>query len=419
MAEKFTFDPEGCYAKPSALPLPDWALDRLIGRSEHARILMGALPFFDDEGISWQFMLAGMYPPGVRPSRAFLFTGPEGCGKRALNLAFLDRLYEDYQKQEAELRYYEFPLHIIKGTTKSESLQRLDAVMSAIQTMCLKPEYEEICLYLSFGDLRPILKKRQLAERFAYWIRRLPSDETHMSVTTGWCHREPAALPECIQRGFHVLYLSLPTKEDRSSFFTLMMKPYPKLAFEMQPDDLAEKTEGFTFRMLNEASEMFYAWIMTGLQEAQLQPGDYISGLAQDVFVIPEQVCEMILENIRSKQMIRKQKGQFAPAAMAMPVQMPVQTAIPAAGEVSVQQQAAAPPAPQQNDSGDGDGRKGIAEKLNTHTDLINFADSMRPIAILQVITSENNADPEAPPIDEEENEPEAEAPERIPASQS
>ncbi len=414
MAERFTFDPEGCYVKPSDLPFPDWELDKLIGRTEHTRILMGALPFFDEDGNNWQFRLDGMYAKGIHPSRTFLFAGPEGCGKRTMNAAFLMRLYDDYRKQEAEIRYYEFSLQTVKAESKEESLKRLDTMMSAIHAMCLKPEHEEIPLYLSFGDLRPILKKKQLAERFAYWIRRLPSDETHMSISAGWCHREPSALPESIQRAFRVLYLSLPEKDDRITFFQMMMSPYPKLVWEMQPEELAENTEGFTFRMLNEVSEMFYSWVMTCLQEAQLPPDSFILGTAEEPFVIPLAVCKMILENIRSRQIRRRQKVQPVPMPVFPAVTpQPVQPVQPQIQPQPVQPQQ--PPAAQENEEENGGRKKPIAAQLNTHSELVNYAETMHPIAILQIITSKNNTDP-----NEERNaEGEKEQGERIPASQS
>lgn len=414
MAERFTFDPEGCFVQPSDLPVPERELNKLIGREDHARILMGAMPFFDDDGVSWEFRLEGIDPSAIRPSRAFLFTGAEGCGKRTLNTAFLRRLYDDCRDEEAELRYYEFPLVQIKAETKAESLQRLDTLMSAILDMCRKPEYEEVYLFLSFGDIKPVLKKKALAERFAYWISRLPSDESHMSVTTCRCHRNPAALPECIQRAFRVLYLPHPTKDDRIRFFRMMMSPYPNLVFEKQPEALAEQTEGFTFRMLNEASEMFYSWIMTGLQEAKLRPGAYITGTAEEPFVIPMRVCDLILENIRSKQVIPRKMRQQEPFAVPVPMQMPVQAAAAVQQQKAVQP-AASSPANDSADKEDDEPRRGSAYKLNTHSELVAFAKTLRPIAVLQITASAHNTEPD----EEVRYTSEREDGGRIPASQS
>jgi len=413
MAEKFTFDPEGCFVQPSDLPVPERELDKLIGREEHVRILMGAMPFFDDDGMSWEFRMEGIDPSAVCPSRAFLFTGAEGCGKRTLNHAFLRRLYDDCRVEDTELRYYEIPLRLMKAETKAESLQRLDTVMSAILEMCRKPEYEEAFLFLSFGNLKPVLKKKAYAERFADWISRLLADESRMSISTGWCHRNPASLPVCIQRAFRVLHLPHPTTDDRSSFFRMMMSPYPNLVWEKQPDELAELTEGFTFRMLNEASQMFYSWIMTGLQEAKLQPGPYITGIeVEKPFVIPMRVCDLILDNVRSKQIIPRQKHQQAPYALPVPMQVPAQAAaMPAAAQV--QQQAV--PADNSANEETGESRRGSVYKMNTHSELINYAKNLHPIAVLQITASKHNTESDQEIMDAADEETD----QRVLASQS
>ncbi len=405
MAERFSFDPESCCIRLSELPYPDWTLDRLIGRSEHVRILKGALPFFDDEGIHWQFMLDGMQQHAARLSRAFLFCGAEGCGKRTLEFAFLNQLCED---NEDEFRAYEFSLQLIFDEGKAEALPRLDTVMSAVAEMCRKPEYEGTCLYLSFGDIRPVLKKKKLADRFAYWIGQLPSDETHMSVTACRCHKHPSELPESIQRAFRILYLDYPSEHDREQYFQMMMKPYQKLVWEKQPADLAAETEGFSFRMLHETGEMFYAWIMAGLQEETQQPGAFITGTAEEPFIIPMRVCEMILENIRSKQPLPKKKERFAQIAYSAP-------AIPAAVNMQPQQTQTVQPEPVQNQPAEDGAQKEsklITDTLKTPSEVRKFAESMRPIAILQVITSIHNTDPQA------EQYQQAEAGKPIPAEQ-
>ena len=384
MAERFTFDPESCFVDLNLSPDPEWEFDTLIGRTEHARILMGSLPYLDDSEQPAAFHPFLNSAPSFTPGRAFLFTGQEGSGKRTLDTALAFRVFDDYGKNS--FRYYGIPLRRIRGGTKEETAQRLEAYLTALEALRKKESYSEVCLYLSLGDLKPVLRKKRLAERLADWLEGMLEDPDRMCIVTGRCECAPGDLPDCLRRVFTVLHLEQPDTPQRRVFFTKMTKRYPLVICEMQPEELADETAGFSFRMLHRVSELFFSWTMTALQEQDCKPEDFITGKALRSFTVPAKVCGFILQNVRAE--LRRQPPK--------PREM-MQFMSPAPGEFP---HSAPPPPPDrpeeppQEQKHDKEPVKSVAESLDKPSAVREFAKQLRPVCRLQVNATEHNGYP-------------------------
>lgn len=384
MAERFTFDPESCYADLNLSPDPEWELDTLIGRAGHARILLGSLPYLDDSEQPVSFHPFQINAPAFTPGRAFLFTGQEGCGKRALDTAFAFRVFDDYGKNS--FRCYRIPLKRICGSTKEETVQRMDAMLSALDVLRKKESYSEVCLYLSLGDLKPVLRKKRFAERFADWLEQVLSSPDGMCIVTAYYDGEQGDLPGCLRRLFTVLHLDPPDTAQRRTFFTMMTKRYPLVISEMQPEEFADKTEGFSFRMLRRISDLYFSWTMAALQEEGCQPEDFISGKALRSFTVPAKVSGFILQNVRAE--LRHRKPRM-PGEMLFAARTPGD--FPNSAPPPPPERPEEPPQEQKHDK---EPVKSVAQTLDRPSAVREFAKSLRPVCRLQVNATEHNGYP-------------------------
>ena len=373
MAERFTFDPERCFVDLNLSPDPEWELDTLIGRTEHTRILLGSLPYLDSDDHPCSFQPFATGTEIFAPSRSFLFSGGAGCGKRSLVLALAFHLFDHFGKEN--FRYYAVPLKKYCSGTKVEKQQHLEIVLSGLRMLQTQSENPDGCFYFSLGDLRMFVRKKRMAAYLAEWLEEVLSDPEHMCIVTGWYHGEASDVPECLQRAFSVLHLDPPNKEQRKLFFTQMMRKYPLMIWEMQEEELSEKTDGFSFRMLRKVSDYFCAWAMTAIQQENCLPEDFINGKAMRSFPIPASVCSFVLNNVRAE-------------LQGVPIKIPANDSTPLHQSQSPSAESPQPQKPVQEK----EPINSVVMSLDRPSAVRAAAKSMRPSYQLQVNATDHNS---------------------------
>lgn len=306
------------YKDLNNIPELEWEADDLIGRSNFVEILRGAFPAFDENMEVCAFRLSPGKNRFITPNRAFLFTGTEGNGKRTLDNVFAMEMFDkciDMKEgdEETPFRYYSIPVYRLKAKTKYETAQKIEELFEDLRKLCSKEEYEGIMLYISLGDLSGLLKHKKFSEIITEQVERLLNNKNAIIIVTGFCHCSVQILPKCIHNIFNVMELENPNEAQRMVYFNTIQEYNPSIKWDMSLQDIAKKTNNFTFRMMKRASENIYMWASGSIYKNGEDAGEYILGHKEQPFLVPSDIISFIIDNIG--------KGLYTENPALVPVQ--------------------------------------------------------------------------------------------------
>ncbi len=236
------------YQQP--LEKPELELDELIGRKEICAWLRGQISPEHDES----------------KSIAYLFAGKEGNGKRTADNALAWYFYQAAASQkDTKFAYYQIPLQQLSGKSREETAAQLEAVFGEIQKLCQKEQNQSRVIYISLGSLWTFLKHKKTARVLLYGVDALLEDartrsEKYPVCLTGYCHKESSRLPGEVYSVFRTVEFPSPDTAQRQEYFKWVQTNNPWCGWQVPPGKLAEKTEQFTFLMLESFAESVLAW---------------------------------------------------------------------------------------------------------------------------------------------------------------
>lgn len=129
-------------------------------------------------------------------------------------------------------------------------------------------------------------------------------------ILTGLCHYSAQRISNSVHNIFNVLELAPPTKSQRMVYFSTIQEYNPSIKWDISLDDIAEKTNDFTFRMMKKTSENIYAWALGSLRNDEdideEEVKDYILGNKERLYVVPSDVIASIIDNVSKGVYIKK-----------------------------------------------------------------------------------------------------------------
>lgn len=263
-------------------------------------------------------------------SRAIMFTGTYGNGKRTAEKYYGEKLYnyiaeqademsEEELVREALLHYRINSAELMIGSNDM-ACERIESLFH--QIIIAAKENSGKIIYVAFGDVTDILKNKKSAKCFVKCMEMLINTPDLMCVLTCVYDGTANELKERLKNPFIIEEISLPDEKRRDEFFTAFCNNHINIQLEADSNTMAKLTENFTFRMLARLAERIVIQVKGELindrHYSQEKYAEFVSGILPDgetkISVSLEDAKE-IAESIRNSVYVKKQKN-LVPMAM-------------------------------------------------------------------------------------------------------
>ncbi len=271
---------------------------------------------------------------GLPLGSACLMAGPLGSGRHRADRIFGGEIREAIkaslergQKVKDAARFFYIDLEAAGAYTTRQKAQALSQLFGEIhqEMQGSWAEFENLVVYLSFGDVTEILNKKKHARFFLQQIRFLLAQTQSIFICTALYEGEPSDLPEEVKRVFSVYRPEAPDVHSRQKFFACLAGNYPHIKSALTPDQLSLTTEDLSWGELAELQK----WLLLRAKQKMNDNGaelyDYVRILkdwAGEDIVLSEEEIRWVLEKIRRERYVPKVKtgvpmmaAGFAPMA--------------------------------------------------------------------------------------------------------
>ncbi|MBR5409827.1 MAG: hypothetical protein IK104_04080 [Clostridia bacterium] len=274
---------EAFYRDPDSLPQPRRRFDDLIGRKSVVDMLKGTLPYFaGDAHLNFPELALTVRPGTYTKSAAFLFLSDPGNGRHTMDEAYCHYLRETFEDQLDDgdelsdyFRCYRVDPEALIEESGTKTNENISALFDSIVESFKKDE-DTVLRYLSFGDLSGLFRKRKSVRLFARRLEELLADENVFCIVTAACDIDPSEIPSAVLRAFVPFWLAPPTDYQRQQFFAALKEKYRFIHWELTPDAMAERTKGFSFRMLQNAATYLLLRVKGDMLEQDLKLEQYL-----------------------------------------------------------------------------------------------------------------------------------------------
>ena len=289
------------------LYLTRMGFDDLTGRKSIKRILLGALPYYDSDNISFNF--SELYSTNVvgntSSNMAFLFFGKPGNGKKTLEYAFIfhvihtieDEMDEDDQLSDY-IKYYKLDLF-----GSDFEVEDIDSLFDSFLKMTESEDSRDKYILLSLGNMTENIENSEKSQLVAERIDRILANDKVTCIVTGYCHKSEKELPAYINNSFMTIYLDSPNNEEREEYFVKAESKYPNISWGVKPAVLSKLTHDFTYSMLDKVNRMVLMLAKETILSEELQLIHYIAeNINPDIrsVVIEEREINDIVDNVRN-----------------------------------------------------------------------------------------------------------------------
>lgn len=307
-----------CLDYASTYSLEDSGSVPLIGQKLQQKLLRAVFPYEDSEsGMYFDFpelhqmtfdKSYAIDTPLV--GQALLFSGERGCGKHTLQNAFIGDIFriirdglEDESKSTSEIFYY-FRMDALSDDldTKQERQIYLEKLFDMFDETVKDEWAQEKMILISLGDVTQILDHRSSAKIFVKRLSKLMSQNNVLFFITAIYDGTADKIKDLYKKPFLVCEVTEPTGEDRIEFFRRMFTKYRKIGTDFTYDELAKKTEEFTYAMLEDLKKMMLLYVKTEVLESDLHYKDFVNNsntIPNEKIILSGDSLNLMIETIR------------------------------------------------------------------------------------------------------------------------
>ena len=270
--------------------------NRLIGYRDYIDAFRSLVPLaaFDESGeVSEWDDFNEIFPDasfaGRTTGAAVLLSGKGGCGRHTADKTLMSTAIacaedagtsvdeygiEDIPDPEDLLHIYQIDFRAFAAFTERALAAVVDELFDALtQTAVSSPK---VIHFFSLGNVTALLKSEKLAPRFLYRVEQLKDNALAHCIVTCIFDGAASTLPEERKTPYFVLDFDLPDAAARTEYFSYLCERYMNIKIDYTADELAEKTEGFTFAMIKRLGAHMMMAVKNEIIEKGLDPKNYV-----------------------------------------------------------------------------------------------------------------------------------------------
>ncbi len=213
--------------------IPHHEDDKLVGRKRYETMLVGCLPFSEQE----------LYFSTLSNISIMLLAGKYGCGKRTLENAFIAGYGEMFSG------YLRFPFEDAAAKGEEEAVADLSEFLTALGEYADgDDENGEEAFIVSLGTINAVADMPLLCKTLSDGLKKLRDEGKGVLVITGVFDGDIRSLPKSLKRSAVICRVDPPDKEERLEFFEKAFEPVSGYVNDtVGIDFMSEYTEGITF----------------------------------------------------------------------------------------------------------------------------------------------------------------------------
>ncbi len=213
--------------------IPSISKEKLIGRKRYETMLVGCLPFGDQE----------LYFNTLSSRSAMLLAGRQGCGKRTLESAFINGYGEMFSAALS------FPFEDIAAEGDEKAAAQLTDFLKALEEYTDgEDENSEDAYIVTLGNITSVKDMPKLCAALSAGVRNIVKNGKGVIVMTAVYDGDVRSIPAAVRKPFVVCRVDPPSREERLEFFKNSMEPVSGYVNDtVGIDFMADYTEGTTF----------------------------------------------------------------------------------------------------------------------------------------------------------------------------